>query len=111
MYPLHEVDEPAKVQRIAVSMEENGWQGAPLVKWCDQLLTGVHRYEAWTRVLELRYQDIPTIEIEEVFEEAGLDWDELLAEYDHPTMNNWQTIEQILFKLPSEICEKYGIDL
>ncbi len=48
--PLHGVRDAAKLAALTEDMEENGWQGAPLVtiQYCDgyQALTGSHRYAA-----------------------------------------------------------------
>lgn len=109
MQTLHKVQDWQKVESIKRSIEENGWQGAPLVKWDDNLLTGVHRYEA-CRELEMHDDDIPTIDIEDVFEEAGLDFEELHAEYDYPTLYDAMFVE-LIQELPAAIINKYGIDI
>ncbi len=109
MVPLHEVRDHEKVERLAADMEENGWQGAPLVKWDPyrDLLTGTHRYAA-ARSLGWDDSEIPMIDIAEVFEEDGLNFEECLAEYNYPYLGDFD-FEIVLQKLSYETTEKYGI--
>lgn len=103
MNPLHPVQDTAKVAQIAESLEANGWQGAPLVCDGENLLTGVHRYAA-AQSLDWTSYDIPTIEIAEIFEANGLDWDAMVAE------ENGET-EYVLMQLPQTVLDQYGIDV
>ena len=109
MITLHEVTDGEKVERIAASIEANGWQGAPLVKWGDVLITGVHRYAA-AQELELRDSEIPSIELDEVFAEAGMDIAVAHEEWGCPTYAEGMFVEFIR-ELPETVREKYGIDL
>lgn len=111
MNPLHEVRDPEKVQRLAASMEANGWQGMPLVIWevYGQLLTGVHRYEAAHEVLGWSDSEIPTIDIEDIFAEAGIDFHKALERYGNPWVTNYE-FTRVLWELPEAIQAKYGID-
>ena len=62
----------AKVESLVESMINNGWVGAPLVKLNDELLlTGSHRYEASKEA----GINAPMITIQDVFAEAGIDYD------------------------------------
>jgi len=111
MIPYHEVRDYEHMRKLMASMEANGWVGAPLVIWDDEfLITGAHRYAA---AMELGWaeSEIPTIELAEVFAEAGLDFDALHAEYDYPTIGEHSLLVELLKELPEEIREKYGIDL
>jgi hypothetical protein len=104
MYQVyHQPEDEAKITALIESMEADGWKGAPLVVDGDQLLTGMHRYEA-TRRLEWRWQDVPVIEIADVFEEAGLDYQAAMQEagYDLVTA---------LCELPEAVRDEYGIDI
>lgn len=110
MIPRHEVNDWAKVEALAESMERDGWQGAPLVRWDNYLITGTHRYYAASRLLEWSDGKIPTITLEELYEEAGMDFaemEEALADY--VICANYD--ELLVNELPAEIREKYGIDL
>ena len=109
METLHEVRDPAKVEKLVESIKQNGWQGPPLVAWGDQLITGTHRYAAWRELDRFDY-DLPTIELDDVFTEAGLDINEIHAKYDYPTVDESLFVDFIL-ELPEEILEKYGIDI
>ena len=110
MNPLHEVRDLEKLATLTESIEEKGWQGVPLVIWgvYGQLLTGSHRFAA-ARALEWDYTEIPTIDIEMVFAEAGLDFEAALVEEGNPSFDQWD-FARVLDKLPEEIIEKYGID-
>jgi len=115
MNPLHEVRNQEAVKELADNIKENGWQGAPLVIMGEQLITGTHRYYA-VKLLEeegdFLKEDIPTIEIEEVFEEAGLDFEEIMEEYDYPDINfEFMLFVEVIRHLPNEIKNKYGIDI
>ncbi len=109
MIPLHEIRDPAKLQRLIESISAHGWQGAPLVTWDCYLLTGTHRYAA-CQALGWVDADIPTIDISDVYAEAGLDWDALWHDYDCPTMDQWGVVESLLRELPPTVRRKYGID-
>jgi hypothetical protein len=111
MIPYHEVRDYEHMKKLMASMEANGWVGAPLVIWDDEyLITGSHRYAA---AMELGWDEseIPTIELAEVFAEAGLDFEQLHAEYGYPTIDEHGMLVALLNELPEEIREKYGIDL
>lgn len=103
---VHEVDDPAKLRKLVASMRKRGWIGAPLVLWDDILLTGTHRYAAARRV----GIEVPTIDVTEVFAEAGLDFEAIHADYDSPTIDEWFYVVAILDQLPWDIRDKYGID-
>jgi hypothetical protein len=64
VFPPHQVEDCAKMERIQADMDENGWQGRPLlvVEYGDGLaaLTGSHRWAA-ARELDMR---IPVIEVD-----------------------------------------------
>ena len=114
--PLHEVRDEQHKERLKKSIKENGWEGAPLVVMNEeQLITGSHRYYAVKDLEEegdFMEQDIPTIEIEEVFEEADLDFEEIMEENDYPDINfEFGLFVEAIRQLPNNIKEKYGIDL
>lgn len=111
MQPLHSVQDQEKVERLAQNMEEQGWQGAPLVKWdvYGALVTGVHRYEAAHAVLGWQDSEIPMIDLAEVFAEDGLDFVDCLNEEDNPYLTDAR-FEYVVNRLSPATREKYGID-
>lgn len=111
MLTYHPVVSWQKVSELTESMEENGWQGAPLVVADGEyLITGTHRYTAASRNLNWSDYQIPTIELAEVFAEDGKDFEALHAEYGSPTIGETGMFEALLGELSYDICQKYGID-
>lgn len=104
----HEVEDWMKIHELTTSMQENGWQGVPVVVWGDMQLTGVHRAKA----AENAGVGMPTINLEEIFVEDGADWEEALAEYnDCPNSDPFSCVLWMLPYLSTEIKTRYGIDL
>lgn len=111
MLTLHGIEDQIKYDQIKASLEVDGWLGAPLVVvGGDTLLTGTHRYHAARDLGWLDYQ-IPTIELAEVFEEAGLDYEEVASEYDEPLLYSPDFADMVNCELPEEILVKYGIQV
>ncbi|HXH56598.1 hypothetical protein [Iamia sp.] len=96
----HRPDDTAKVAAIAASMAADGWIGSPVVVDGEQALTGAHRLAA-AAVAEI---EVETVELRDLFEEAGLDLDEVAATCD------WD-LADIVSQLPSSVKAEYGIDL
>lgn len=112
MYTYHPVQEPEKVEALAESMGEQGWQGAPLVKWGEMhLLTGCHRYNAASKVLGWSDKQIPMIDLEKVFAEDGLDFACKHAEHNSCTIDESYDFCQLLDELSDDIKAKFGIDI
>lgn len=101
----HEATDENKVNELVESMKENGWQGSPLVSWGEQLYTGAHRSTA-AEIVEIEY---PTIDLETVFAEAGVDFEEAHFIAGEPTSDDARMVE-VLNQLPYRIKSKYGID-
>ncbi|SHF73180.1 hypothetical protein SAMN02745218_02970 [Desulfofundulus australicus DSM 11792] len=112
LIPLHGVRDLHKFDTLIDSISLYGWRGAPLVKWGSDLLTGSHRYAA-CRALGWSDNDIPVIDIEDVFAEAGLNWAVLYAEHrvQQPEVDDWDILVELLSKLPPEIVKKYGMEI
>ena len=106
MIRWHEPQDMNHVNELAESMVANGWQGSPLVCWGDQLYTGAHRSKA----AEIAGIDFPTIDIEEIFEEAGIDFEEVHTFNYEPTASD-PSMSFVLGSLPEAIKDKYGIDI
>lgn len=109
MQPYHEPDDQAKVATLAASMERVGWIGAPLVAWGNAFLTGAHRVAA-ARSLDWTDAHIPTVAIEDVFAEAGLDFDAVRVEEGCDGVDS-ALLPYVLAALPASIREAYGIDI
>lgn len=110
MEPLHPVRDEQKVEQLAISIKEKGWEGAPLVVWrdLDQLLTGTHRYAA-VRSLGWSDEQIPIIDITEVFAEAGLNFEQAHKSQGYPYHMERKFLN-LLSMLPQPIRRKYGFD-
>lgn len=102
----HDIQDEGKLQALIESMSANGWQGAPLVKWGEvDLITGTHRYHA-AKEADI---EIPVIDLEDVFAEAGLDFQAVWEECGEPAYGEYGLTE-MLYELPESVREAYGID-
>lgn len=110
MQTLHHETDQHRLEELTASIKANGWQGAPLVTLGPyQLLTGTHRYLA-ARRLNIADDDLPKIDIDDVFDEDGLDFSELHAAYGYPTSTDLALID-LLNELSDDTRLKYGIDI
>jgi len=107
MDTLHEVRDTAKVERIAKSIEENGWTGAPMVADGDLLITGVHRYAA-LRELDLEAElDEHTIDIRDLVE----DYDAKIEAMMEEDGDEWyEALVRIISEMDKATAEQYGMD-
>lgn len=100
----------ATVTAITTSMLEDGYLGAPIVVLASDgqvmAVTGQHRLLA-ARAAEL--DEVPTIDIRDVFAAADQEFDPLWAEWDYPTPSQ-ADFESILRELDSDVAEQYGIE-
>ena len=101
----------AKVESIGASILESGWVGQPIVivdgGWA---ITGSHRIDALSDIgSQLHHEfDVPTIELSDIFEENGLNLDEIMANED--VAEPWAPgFENVLYSLPSSVMDFYGI--
>lgn len=105
LVPVHETDSQ-KVEEIKESLK-TGWVGIPIVFHEGYLVTGHHRQQAVMDSPDLGF-DIPTISLEDVFEEFDLDLQEAMEE--EGCLETWDAgFVYVLDKLPAEALEKYGI--
>lgn len=109
LIPYHEPRDPAKLAALAESMGRDGWVGPPVVVDGEQALTGSHRIAAW-RSLGRPDSEIPTIELSEVFVEAGLNMQECHEFWGRPTIDD-SGFAQFIGELPRGIREKYGLEI
>jgi hypothetical protein len=96
------------VLEIAKSLESDGWQGMPIVLFNGFLITGSHRVDALCQAdLDYRFE-VPTVDLNDVFEEAGLDLEETMD--DESSEEPWDSnFCFVLNALPVNVVEKYGI--
>jgi len=106
MMTLHPVEDEAKVEALAASMEVVGWQGAPLVHDGDWLITGVHRSAAAERA----GVEPELVDIRDLFAQAGRNFDEDHIAWGAPTIVEDDYRILIEESLPAELRAEYGID-
>jgi hypothetical protein len=102
LFPYHDVVDRAKLNNLVNLMEENGWDGVPLVQYGGQLLTGSHRYAAAKKAgIDLRVVDLTDVfclETEEI--------DDLIADSD-----NWVVeVTYLAISDNKELAEILGMD-
>ena len=116
-FPYHPVSDQKKFQRfvhiLQQAMEEGRpWPFPPLVALDEFLMTGSHRYAA---AEEVRWEEeglsIDVVQLVDIFQEAGLDFDTLYAQHDSPTIDDIDYLLALLAELPEEFRREYGIDL
>lgn len=100
----------AKVADLAAAIDAAGWQGAPLVADGEMLLTGSHRYDAAVRVLGWTANDVPTVDVREVFADAGADYDAMLAKQMDSGLSWEVAVPLLLAELPAAVVAEYGFD-
>lgn len=114
----HQVRDEAKLAEIEASMAANGWVGAPIVTDGEyEALTGSHRLVAarhindrWERGDNVQHVDIPTIDIREIWTEAGMS--ESIDEYlTYTYCDEYATVCQLLREQAPAIAEHYGLDI
>lgn len=104
--PYHEANRPEDLAAITASMEENGWQGLPLVvddrglESGGQLLTGSHRHAAACAL----GADVPLVSVEEIADRFEVS----ITDYECGGQADW---EQFFAALPAGTCEQLGFDL
>lgn len=64
-----------RLAQITASMDEHGWVGAPIVVDGTHCVTGSHRVRA---AQSLWLDEIPVIQVSELAEAVGADWQDLL---------------------------------
>ncbi len=111
MITYHDPQDMDKVNELAAAMDAHGWQGAPLVliNVNGELLTGAHRHTAWMQVFGADF-DIPTIALDDVFAEAGLDLATVMADEGCAYIGDGYTVG-VVEALPSDVRDAYGIDI
>lgn len=108
--PLHEVTDQWKVAILVRDMAAHGWRGAPIVVAGEQALTGTHRLAAVDVLLctESVEIPIPRIEIRDLCELYGIDWDVLLDENGDVT---YRAAAELRSLLPRDVVEYLGYDV
>ena len=107
MDTLHGVTDNEKVQRIAESIEANGWQGAPMVTDGELLITGVHRYAALRQIDRTDMLYDVTIPIQDIIE----DYDAQIEERMEENGDEWyEAMKATVAGLDASTREYYGLD-
>jgi hypothetical protein len=84
-------------------MGKNGWIGAPLVKFDNQLMTGAHRYAAAVEV----GLDVPVVDLFDVFCVDQDDVSELIQDLDF-----WQVeVTRLAIEDDAELAAELGMDI
>lgn len=105
---LHGIDDRAKLAALTNDMLTNGWVGAPLVAWGDNdLITGTHRYHA---AIAADLDNIPVVNLEDLYEEAGLDFEALWNDHGQPSYGDAEMV-WLIHELPETIRAEYGVDI
>lgn len=105
MESLREATDQTKLEEAKADLEQNGWQGPPLVSHDGRIITGTYRYAA-ARALGWDLADLPTVTLEELFTEVGLDMHGVIAEVDYPALDEDEFIE-VLKSLPRKVLREY----
>lgn len=109
--PLHAVHDEAHRDALADDMRLHGWRGAPLVVLACYVisLTGVHRRAAAEAA---GLEEIPGVDLEEIFEAHGLDLWELIGDNDeYSTASAYYDFSLVVAEnLPADVIEAYGFD-
>jgi len=112
MTPYHDVDDAAKVDALAASMKANGWVGPPLVAWYSCLITGVHRFAAVEKLeQEGIFIDIPTVDIRDLAEIEGKDFDAICTEEGCDGIDSPALIYVLDRVVSQQMRDEYGIDV
>lgn len=99
-----DLDESAR--RLVDELREEGWSWSPLVVHSGSVVGGLNRYNA-ARFLGME-DEAPTITLEEVFEEAGVDFPQVAGPSEELDSRR-EFFEDYLRDLPDHIREKYKL--
>lgn len=100
--PWNDAHDADKVAALVASMRTDGWTGAPVVVDTEQAMTGSHRIAA----ARLAGIEIPTVDIRALFADAGLDYDDTVAERG----DRYEVIVRMEEFLPGSVIDEYGFD-
>lgn len=116
--PYHEVRDAEKLAALVASMAVDGWVGAPVVTDGEyNALTGSHRIAAASRVNDLWERDeaahqifVPTIDIREVWDEAGIvgSIDDILT---YTYCDEYEQVCDAIRAAAPAVAEYYGLDI
>lgn len=91
---LRQAEDQTKITNIKEALTSNGWQGAPAVVHDGYVIAGNHRVAA-ALALGWAEEDIPTVSLEKLFADAGLDLHGVIAEVDYPAPDEDMFIDVI----------------
>lgn len=99
-----ELDEGTRA--LVEELREEGWQWSPLVVHGGSVVGSLSRYQA-ARFLGMEDQ-VPTITLEEVYEEAGVDFAQVAGPAEEVDSRR-EFFEDYLRDLPTHVREKYDL--
>lgn len=108
---LHPVTDPGKVEDLIASMREHGWQGPPIVsEGQENAWTGVHRITAAARLWNQEgvEVEVPHIDIGDLCDAYGLDWEVLV---DQAEGDEYEAAVTLKSRLPVEVVDYLGFDV
>lgn len=111
--PPHPVVDQGKVDTLAADMAVRGWHGPPIVIEGGPggtAYTGTHRLAAAIQARRDRdeWVEVPYIDIGELCEVYGIDWNELCDNFYDIT---YQAAAELRFMLPREVVDYLGFDV
>src|SRR5260221_10250633 len=115
--PYHPAYDKEKLHQFVSILQQavdegRPWPFPPLVVAGEFLLTGSHRYAAAEEVSwEREGLSIDVVQLVDLFEAAGLDFDTLHTQHNSPTIDDSDDLIALLGELPDEFRREYGIDL
>lgn len=108
--PIQNPTDQAKVDRLTEDMATSGWQGPPLVTDGENALNGSHRIAAVAQAWNNNgiQVDIPVVEISELCQTHGLDWDQIQDD----AGGDWhQAVAELPHRLPADVVDRLGLDV
>jgi len=94
------------ITRLVESIRNNGWDGPAIIVdgGLDDILDGNHRYAA-AKSLGWSDDEIPTVDIRDLFSAARLDYDAIIGDATHDADAQMLAISM----LPTEVMDEYGL--
>lgn len=93
-------------EELVEQLRSEGWTGSPLVMHGDEVVGGAERYNA-ARFLGME-DDVPRVTLEEVYEEAGVDFPQVGSREGGPPPEE-EMFEDYLRDLPRHVRDKYEL--
>lgn len=102
---LRETGDQAKLDNIKEALQNSGWPGPPAVVHDGYVIAGNDKVAA-ALALGWAEGDIPAVQLEKLFAEAGLDLHGVIAEVDYPAPEEDMFID-VIKSLPRAVLAEY----